>query len=329
MRIIGVMYTATTITDEQKWNQIINQLDGHPLQLWGWGTVKAAHGWRVERVIISREEQPILAAQLLVRSLPMPFRCLVYIPRGPSGGLDDQAARTELERYVRITYKPVCLTVEPDTSVSLKWGGWRRSANRILLARTAVLDLTQDEAAMQEVMSKKTRQYIRKSAGEGMTVTRVSSKADIEACLAIYKQTATRAGFALHDDKYYTDILAMMKDDVHVYAAKMNGEVVSFLWLIVTPEVAFELYGGMSEDGQRLRANYHLKWWVIQTMKHQGVRRYDVNGLLNDGVTAFKKGFIPAETQMSGTYDKPMSPLYFIWAGVLPAAKTIAQKLRH
>ncbi len=84
----------------------------------------------------------------------------------------------------------------------------------------------------------------------------------------------------------------------------------------------------MSDEGQALRANYHLKWSVIQIMKQRGVRRYDVNGLLNDGVTAFKKGFIPDETQMSGTYDKGMSLLYPAWSILLPAAKSVLRRLR-
>lgn len=190
------------------------------------------------------------------------------------------------------------------------------------------MDLTRSEEELQADMSKKTRQYIRKSAGEGIEVVLALNDVDINECLAIYKQTAKRAGFALHDDKYYLDIFSSVGDDSPVYMARHQGKTVAFLWPIVTPEVAFELYGGMSDEGQALRANYHLKWHVIQAMKEKGVRRYDVNGLLNDGVTAFKKGFIPEETQMSGVYDMPLSPLYPVWSILLPGAKRIVQKLR-
>ena len=110
--------------------------------------------------------------------------------------------------------------------------------------------------------------------------------------------------------------------------AKHDGKVVAFLWPVVTSEEAFELYGGMNDEGQRLRANYHLKWTVVTEMKHRGVTKYDVNGLLNDGVSAFKKGFIPDETMLSGTYDKPMSVLYPIWATLLPTMKKVARRLR-
>lgn len=318
------MTSVTKIDTREEWDDLVRKYDGHPLQLWGWGEVKARHGWRVERMQVGQG-----GAQLLIKPLPRPFGPVVYVPRGPFGAVLQTAEdRAQLERYVRERYKPTLMTVEPDTIGELDWSGWKKSNNHILIARTAVLDLTLGEDDMLAVMTKKTRQYIRKSGGEGVVVEVAKIRADIDECLAIYKQTARRAGFALHDDEYYHDIFAQLGADSPVFVARFEGKVVAFLWPVVTPEVAFELYGGMNEEGQRLRANYHLKWSVIQEMKRRGVKRYDVNGLLNDGVTTFKKGFIPEETMLSGTYDKPMSPLYPVWSTLLPTAKKILRKFR-
>jgi peptidoglycan pentaglycine glycine transferase (the first glycine) len=316
--------------NRQEWDEMVHTNGGHPLQLWGWGEVKAAHGWQADRVVVKDNEVLVGGAQLLIRRLPKPFNALVYIPRGPlEAEGKGEILRDELAAYVHRTYKAVTLTAEPDITGSVSWKGWRQSANRILLKRTAVMDLTQTDDELMAQMSKKTRQYIRKSASEGIEVTTAQNETDIGQCMAIYKQTAGRAGFALHDDAYYQDIFKELGADSPVYMAKYSGQVIAFLWPIVTPEVAFELYGGMNDEGQRLRANYHLKWSVIQAMKEQGVRRYDVNGLLNDGVTAFKKGFIPEETQMAGTFDKPLSPLYPIWSILLPWVKKILQRIRR
>lgn len=310
--------------DQAAWDDLVKHNGGHPLQLWGWGEVKAAHGWKVDRVQIGQG-----GAQLLIKKLPRPFGALVYIARGPFGTLlQNESERRALVAYARRVYKPTVLTVEPDTTDNLNWKGWRKSENRILLARTAVMDLTKSDEDLMANMSKKTRQYIRKSAGEGVEVRKARTEQDIDECLKIYKQTAKRAGFSLHDDAYYQDIFLLLGDDSPVYMAERGGELLAFLWPIVTPEVAFELYGGMNDEGQRLRANYHLKWSVIQAMKVRGVKRYDVNGLLNDGVSAFKQGFIPDETILSGTYDRPLSPLYGVWSVLLPTAKKLIQKLR-
>jgi peptidoglycan pentaglycine glycine transferase (the first glycine) len=318
------MTDAIQHDDHATWDELVKQHAGHPLQLWGWGEVKARHGWGVARIQVGQG-----GAQLLIRQLPGPLGPLVYIPRGPFGGLlTSKADRQALVKYAKATYRPTLISVEPDTTDAISWKGWRKSSNRILLARTAVMDLAKSDDDLLAVMSKKTRQYIRKSAGEGTEVVLARSLTDIDECLAIYKQTAKRAGFALHDDAYYHDIFTHLGEDSPVYMAKYKGETVAFLWPVVTPEVAFELYGGMNEIGQQLRANYHLKWSVIREMKALGVKRYDVNGLLNDGVSAFKQGFIPEETLMSGTYDRPLSPLYVVWSMLLPAAKRILRIFR-
>ena len=314
--------------DVATWNNLVEQYGGHPLQLWGWGDVKAAHGWQAHRVRIEQQGRVVGGAQVLVRSLPWPFSKLAYIPRGPFG-TTSEAIQKALTAYVKATIHPTVLSVEPDDTKPPVWKGWKSSPNRILLARTAVLDLTQSEEAMQAAMSKKTRQYIRKSQGEGITVRLATTSADIDACLGIYKQTAKRAGFLLHSDQYYNDIFQQLGSASPVYMAERNGTLLAFLWPVVTPSVAFELYGGMNEEGQASRANYYLKWHVIQTMKAAGVRRYDVNGLLNDGVTSFKKGFIPEETMMAGTFEAGLSPLYVLWRHLLPLAKRVVQSLRR
>lgn len=318
------MIEVTTCTDKTAWDTFVKENGGHPLQLWGWGEVKAAHGWQVERVRVGEG-----GAQLLIKKLPKPFGPLVYVPRGPVGSLlYTETERQALVTYVKKTYNATLLSVEPDTVGVRPWKGWRASNNRILLARTAVLDLERLEDDLLNEMTKKTRQYIRKSAKAGVEVRVASDREEIDACLAIYKQTAARAGFALHGDDYYYSIADSLADDSPVYIATYQGRVVAFLWPVITPAVAFELYGGMNHEGQALRANYYLKWSVIQAMKQRGVQRYDVNGLLNDGVTSFKKGFIPKETYMSGTFDYPMSPLYGVWSMLLPAAKKILRMVR-
>jgi lipid II:glycine glycyltransferase (peptidoglycan interpeptide bridge formation enzyme) len=177
-------------------------------------------------------------------------------------------------------------------------------------------------------MAKKTRQYIRKSGQEGLTIRRVKTRDMLADCLHIYRETATRAGFSLHEDDYYYDIFDKMGDASVVLAAANEHGPVAFLWLAVSADTAFELYGGMSDEGQALRANYALKWQAITTCKKWGVKHYDLNGLLNDRISTFKKGFANHETMLAGTYDYPLSPLYGVWSKALPAGKKIVRRVK-
>jgi peptidoglycan pentaglycine glycine transferase (the first glycine) len=322
------MITVEACDNRDEWDDKILTDGGHPLQLWGWGEVKAAHNWHVERVFVRDGAALIGLAQLLIRTLPKPFNALVYIPRGPVAKEAKRGVVCDaLGDYAKRAFKAVAITIEPDWE-KMPEVGWQKSANTILIPRTLILDLSKSEAALQEGMTKKTRQYIRKSGKENLDIRQVKRE-ELPLCLEIYKQTAERAGFALHSNQYYYDIFDMMGEHSPVFAAFSDGKPVAFLWLAISQATAFELYGGMNEEGQRLRANYALKWHVIATMKKWGIERYDFNGLLNDGVSTFKQGFADHEDMLAGTYDKPLSPLYGVWTKALPAAKKIIRKLKN
>jgi len=325
------MTSVKICTVKDEWNEEVLRLGGHPLQLWGWGEVKAAHNWQVERVMVYEGEELLGAAQLLLRSLPGPFKSLVYVPRGPVAPNKDREVVLEtLADYAKEAHGAVAITVEPDWPAMPEVKGWKQSANTILIPRTLILDLTKSEDELLSDMAKKTRQYIRKSGAEdGIEIRQVKSREELAECLAIYKQTAERAGFGLHGDQYYYDIFEMLGEFSPVTAAFHNGRVIAFLWLAISEQTAFELYGGMNDDGQRLRANYALKWHTIQLMKKWGISRYDFNGLLNDGVSTFKQGFASHEDMLAGTYDKPLSPLYAVWSKGLPFAKKIIRTIKN
>lgn len=324
------MLTTQTCGNKDIWDEEVLKLGGHPLQLWGWGEVKSAHNWRAERLRITEDDKVVGLAQLLIRKLPAPFRALVYIPRGPVCTEADRDKVLEVvSDYVKQNYKAVALTIEPDWEEANLEKSWKKSLNTVLIPRTIILDLNLSEDELLARMTKKTRQYIRKSGSENISIRSVKSREELAGCLAIYRQTAARAKFAIHDDQYYYDIFDMMGEYTVVMAAYEDEKPLAFLWLVLSQTTAFELYGGMNEEGQRLRANYALKWHAIKTVKKWGLERYDFNGLLNDGVSSFKQGFSDHENQLVGTYDKPLSPLYFVWSKGLPAAKKVVRKLKR
>lgn len=324
------MTSVQLCNDKTTWDEYIVDNDGHPMQLWGWGEVKANHGWNATRLFIIDGESTIGAAQILTRPLPSILKGISYIPRGPVAQASNREVVLQaLAEYTKQSIGSVALTIEPDWSDTLPASKWQPSPNHILIPRTLILDLTKTEDALQSVMSKKTRQYIRKSANDGIVIKRIKDRGAIGECLKIYHQTADRAGFALHDDDYYYDIANELGDFSPLFAAYSGNTMVAFLWPIISGNTLFELYGGMNDEGQQLRANYALKWHVIKTMKEWGIERYDMNGLLNDGVSTFKQSFADHEDLLIGTYDYPLSPLYPVWTKVLPLAKKVIRVLRR
>jgi len=315
-------------SDKEQWDDYILEHGGHPLQLWGWGQVKAGHGWVAERIFAYDGDAIVGAAQVLIRHLPTPFRAFAYIPRGPlfdEGHKDDFLSK--IETLVKRDHHVVALSIEPDTYEFEKPAGWVHSTNKILSPETILLDTTKSESELLADMAKKTRQYIRKS-GADVKIKRAKGREDLEACLAIYRDTATRAQFNLHADQYYLDVFIQMQDFSPIFIAYDGETPVSFLWLAISATTAYELYGGMNERGQELRANYALKWHAIKKVKEWGLSRYDFGGLVAGGVSNFKQGWSSEVTTLAGTFDKPLSPLYTLWSKGLPFAKKTVQKVR-
>src|SRR5438067_12124540 len=73
----------------EQWDSFVTgHPNGHLLQSWGWGEVKASAGWYPLRLALWDEEQRriVAAAQVLRRTAPrVPVRMghLAYIPKGP------------------------------------------------------------------------------------------------------------------------------------------------------------------------------------------------------------------------------------------------------
>ncbi len=316
-------------TDKDQWDDYVLEHGGHPLQLWSWGQVKAGHGWVAERIFAYDETTIVGAAQILIRRLPLPFRSFAYIPRGP---LVESATRDEflekIEVLVRRDHHSVALSIEPDSTQFEKPDGWVRSTNKVLSAETILLDVTQSESNLLADMAKKTRQYIRKSDAD-VKIRSVKNREDVELCLDIYRQTAHRAGFNTHELQYYLDVFLQMQDYSPIFLAYEGDEPVAFLWLAISETTAYELYGGVTERGQELRANYALKWHAIKKVKEWGLFRYDFGGLVAGGVSTFKQGWSSEVTVFAGTFDKPLSPLYVLWSKGLPFAKKTVQRARR
>lgn len=329
--ILEHMISIESCKIQQTWDDYVVDNSGHPLQLWGWGEVKAAHKWFADRVFVTNGNTIIGAAQLLIRVLPGGFKTLVYIPRGPvTSDENREIVLAELARYAKKQYKALVLTIEPHWKEFDPPAGWRRTENTILIPRTLIIDLSRTEDELMEAISRKRRYDIRRSTKDVPDIHVVRTKSELRQCLKIYHETAKRAGFAIHGDDYYEDIFDKLGEYSQlVVACNAANEVIAFSWQVMSQSVAFELYGGSNQEGQKLMANYALKWWVIRKLRRDGVESYDLNGLMNDGISHFKRSFSDHEDMLVGTYDKPLSPLYILWDKGLPLAKRILRAIKN
>ncbi len=329
-----MMMKVRTITDEKTWNQLVDRLYGHPLQSYGWGEVKAGYGWMPTRLAFEEDGQVVGGAQVLRRKLPQPFASMLYVPRGPFCAPKDRAAvLASLTKWAKAQKgKCVELVCEPEWTTAPSNGrqlGWRATKNHILLPGTVLVDLTQDPDAMLAAMPKTRRQDIKKYLRNGYQLEPAQTDADFRACLDIYKEIAARDKFNLHTDQYYYDIWQKTGKYNRLLMLKSpeDGGVVAFQWALISNGFAFALFAGVGARGRKLRINAGAKWQCMQDLHRDGINRYDLNGLLNDGVDTYKKAFHGEEVHYIGSYELPLSNWYYLYTKALPAGKTLLHAL--
>ena len=303
---------VTLVSDKEQWNRLVESFGGHPLQQWQWGDLKQQTGpWTSHHVMVSDASGAVGGAQILVRKMPFPVNAIAYAPRGPfaKDGMLMQVA-DELAAWVKGNTKAQSLKVDPAVT-ELDWSaGWEPS-EAVLISKTAALDLTRDEdEIMKGIPNRKCRQYIRKGERDGVVV-RPGTEADLDAVLALYHATADADGFALHDDEFYRTAFRLLDGLQQLFVAEVDGEIQAFLWNVTSKGgTTFELWGAVNDAGKRSRANYYQKWVAILAAKQAGARLYDLNGLLNDGISDFKLLFVPEATNWVATHDRPLGAMY-------------------
>lgn len=305
------------VLDRDEWSGIVTDFRAHPLQSWGWGDLKERTGsWTARRMACERDGAVCGGGQVLVRKLPWPFGNICYIPRGPIAKTPAEAAEVAdaLAAWCKEHVSAVSVKIDPALTVDEAcFGSAWRPASRVLLAKTAVIDLAPSEDdIMKGIHSKKARQYIRKAGRDGVVVRR-ATREDLPAIMSIYHNTAESDDFFIHTDEYYETAFDACSDTNQLFIAEFEGEPQAFLWNVTTSGAAFELWGGVTDEGKRLRANYLLKWTAICAAKESGALLYDLNGLFNDGISRFKLLFVSGPTEWVGALDRPLSPLYSAW----------------
>ncbi len=327
---------AWRVTDPEAWNAFVEGAPYHAFpQLWEWGEVRSLSGWRPVRIAIGpSEDEPVAGAQLLLRRIPLLNWHLAYVPRGPVGDLDDPNVRNALVGALRTlgtTERIATVRADPEARPDTPYGRalledpWR-SAPKVQPPTTRVIDLTDGEATLRAGLKRKHRQYVNKAERAGVMVERFDGATPtrlIRPALAefnrIYGYTADRAGFVARQASYYQRVWSKFAPNGHVrlsFATK-GGERMATLFHFLCGERAVEAYGGMTDAGADLRANYLLKWTAISDLAREGFRVYDMWGLATGGIRQFKEGFGGTEIEYVGARDLPL-------AGPMDAALRVA-----
>jgi lipid II:glycine glycyltransferase (peptidoglycan interpeptide bridge formation enzyme) len=261
----------------------------HPLQLSGWGALKARFGWKTQRIALLNDKGEIAAgAQILLRSAYGVK--MAYAPRGPLVDWGDDEQRQTLFELIELECRRLgvgVLKIEPalpDTPASralLHASGFRPSAQTIQPPSTILIDLAGDDA-MLAAMKPKWRYNVRLAERKGVTV-RVMQRSDLPAFHQLMRATGARDGFAVHSDAYFDAAFDLLTPDHAAFlVAECAGEALAAIVVALAGKTAVYLWGASSERERSRMPNHALQWAGMRWARDRGAACYDLWGIPDD-----------------------------------------------
>lgn len=315
---------------------------GHLLQCWNWGELKAFAGWSPLRLALwDVERQTIVAAAQVLRRtaphVPLWTGYLAYVPKGPvldwSQGELCAAFFTQLHHILR-GQGAVALRIEPGQEIGTVEGEVflkqlaELRAETILQAsavpaiqplRTIVLDLAPDEQTLLAQMKEKWRYNVRLAGRRGVTVRLAETEEDVRQWYQLLQVTGERDHFGVHACEYYLRVWELFhpRNQVQLLLAEHDGRLLAGIFVGLFARQAIYLYGASGNEQRQLMPNYLLQWEAIRWARQQGAILYDFWGIpaTDDeaeamaGVYRFKRGWGGRIVQFPGGYEQVYRPL--------------------
>lgn len=188
-----------------------------------------------------------------------------------------------------------------------------------LPSNTIYINLCKSRYELLKSMKPKTRYNISVSNKNDVTVRRTGIK-DLDIWYRLYRETASRNNFYLHDINYFRTILSVdagkteSPADVILLIAEKNNKPLSAMFLVISGSRATYMYGASSTENRNLMGSYALQWNAINMAKSMGCTEYDMFGVSPKadpghpmyGLYRFKTGFGGSMFHTLGCWDYPL-----------------------
>jgi len=353
------MYTTRILDINEKayYNQFVSKhSQGHFLQLWEWGMVKAGMGWEPLPLVVEKDGTIQASMLILKRRLPIPGikKSIFYAPRGPVVDLEDEKLCQVLissTRRIAKNHGAIFLKIDPAVKVDnhrfrqiLANCGFKLNETGLDFEGVQPkfvfrLDITPSEIALLSNMHQKWRYNIKLAGRKGVVIREAQNKEDLKIFYTILQETAKRDHFLVRDYQYFEWIWDYMvsQNYAQIFLAEYEGRVISATLGLILGTKFWYLYGASSNEDRNVMPNYLIQWEMIKWARKQGCTLYDFRGVSGDmdennplyGLYRFKKGFGGELTEFMGEMDKVYSPFfYLLWNKVLPLYQKISRSIK-
>jgi peptidoglycan pentaglycine glycine transferase (the first glycine) len=327
------------MTPAQDWNENVRAHlppFGGFLQSYEWGEFQESLGFRVHRIFEETPKGTVLAQCV---EQPLRFGKKYYlIPKGPLGNASPKATLDVLKgklsgaAFLKIepNFKAKGLVEaherHPQTTAIVNLGGSTSSLPPPLQGGGVHPD------TLLERMKPKTRYNIKLAEKKGVTI-RIAREEAFDEFMELMRDTAKRDGFALHLPNRYLNMLKVLTGGeckAFLAFADFEGKALAANLMIDSFGTRTYLHGASSSENRNIMAPYALHWHLIKDAASKGMSAYDFWGIAPvgaaedhpwTGITRFKLGFGADVVEMPGTFDVPVSK---VWYNIYKLARKVS-----
>jgi hypothetical protein len=202
---------------------------------------------------------------------------------------------------------------------TVNWN-FKKAHHNILPSHTVFLDLKRNSEDILGAMKPKTRYNIRLAGKKGVTVKDAGLQS-LDVWYRLYSETAKRNNICLGGIEYFRAVLqtnagdSMSPADVSLLVACLDDIPLAAMFLVVSGQRSYYLYGASSSSHRNLMAPYALQWAAINLSRDKGCSEYDMFGVSPNpdplhpmyGLYRFKTGFGGRLYHRMGCWDYPLS----------------------
>ena len=304
-------------TTPAEWSQLLDLFDDANIyQTFAYGQVR----WgakNLSHLVLKRDGQVLGMAQLrIIRPTPLKFG-IAYLRWGPMferrGKPLDREVAPLLARALIAEYvdkRRLFLRILPNAFAGSARAEVMQSAFSDFTPepltfentyRTFVLDLAPKAEELRKNLDPKWRNKLSGAEKNNLAVLAGNGSEEYETFCKLYRQMRKRKTF---ETTVNVEEFARIQSDLdgphrmQVLICENRGAPVAGLVVSAMGDSAIYLLGATSDDGLNSKGAYLLQWTMIQWLKANGVRWYDLGGIdpeSNPGVYTFKRGFAGAD----------------------------------
>jgi len=295
------------------WAQFLDLFtDANFYQTWSYGRVRWGAG-NLSHLVLKRDGEVLAMAQLrIVRPTKLKFG-MAYLRWGPMCERRGQPLIPEVaarmvraleEEYVEtrklfLRVIPNAFAGSPRAEVlQTAFSGFTpEPSTPDNIYRTFLLDLAPSLEELRKNLDRKWRNQLTRAEKNNLTITAGNGIDEFQAFCRIYKQMRQRKTFETTVDE--EEFLRIQQDlpephRMRTLLCHENGVIVAGMVATAIGDTGVYLLGATSDEGLNAKGAYLLQWNMIEWLKENGIRWYDLGGIdpdANPGVYHFKKGF--------------------------------------